>query len=58
MILMVVNSLGFFLTMVLVGVPTTLAISMAIFGGFVSVFIPAIGAPHCEEVDQKVDEAD
>ena len=43
MILMVINGLGFFFTMVLVGVPTTLAISMAIFGGFVSVFIPAIG---------------
>jgi predicted PurR-regulated permease PerM len=42
-ILMIINGLGFFFTMVAVGVPTTLAISLALFGGFVSVFIPAIG---------------
>lgn len=29
--------------MVLVGVPVTLAASLALVGGFVSVFIPAIG---------------
>jgi predicted PurR-regulated permease PerM len=43
MILFFINGIGFFFTMVLVGVPTTLAIALAIFGGFVSVFIPAIG---------------
>ena len=43
MILMAINGFGFFFTMVLVGVPTTLAISLAVFGAFVSVFIPAIG---------------
>ena len=43
MILMLINGLGFFFTMVAVGVPTTLAISLALFGAFVSVFIPAIG---------------
>ena len=43
MILMAINGVGFFFTMVLVGVPTTLAISLAVFGAFVSVFIPAIG---------------
>jgi predicted PurR-regulated permease PerM len=43
MILMVINGLGFFFTMVLVGVPTAIAISLSLFGGFVSVFIPAIG---------------
>lgn len=43
MILFFINGLGFFFTMVAVGVPTTVAISLALFGGFVSVFIPAIG---------------
>jgi len=43
MILMVINGLGFFFTMVAVGMPTTFAASLALFGGFVSVFIPAIG---------------
>lgn len=43
MILMVINGTGFFVTMVAVGVPTTIAISLALFGGFVSVFIPAVG---------------
>lgn len=42
-ILMFINGMGFFFTMVLVGVPTTIALSLALFGGFVSVFIPAIG---------------
>lgn len=43
MILMIINGLGFFFTMVAVGVPTAIAVSLALFGGFVSVFIPAIG---------------
>jgi predicted PurR-regulated permease PerM len=42
-ILMFINGLGFFFTMVLVGVPTALAIPLALFGAFVSVFIPAVG---------------
>jgi predicted PurR-regulated permease PerM len=42
-ILMIINGLGFFFTMVAVGVPTAIAISLSLFGGFVSVFIPAIG---------------
>jgi predicted PurR-regulated permease PerM len=41
--LLFINGLGFFFTMVAVGVPTTVAISLALFGGFVSVFIPAVG---------------
>jgi predicted PurR-regulated permease PerM len=43
LILMGFNGTGFLLTMVLVGVPASLAIPLAVFGGFVSVFIPAIG---------------
>ncbi|NHZ70921.1 MAG: AI-2E family transporter [Proteobacteria bacterium] len=43
MILMFINGFGFFFTMVLVGMPVSLAIPLAAFGGFVSVFIPAIG---------------
>ncbi len=43
MILMVINATGFFFTMVVVGMPVALALPLAIFGGFVSVFIPAIG---------------
>ena len=43
MLLMLINSTGFFFTMVLVGMPVGFAIPLAIFGGFVSVFIPAIG---------------
>ena len=43
MILFIINSLGFFFTMVAVGVPTAVSASLAIFGGFVSVFIPAVG---------------
>ena len=42
-ILMVINGFGFFVTMVIVGVPVTLAIALAAFGGFVAAFIPAIG---------------
>ena len=43
MILMFINGIGFFFTMVLVGVPTALSIPLALFGAFVSVFIPAVG---------------
>ena len=43
MILMVINTAGFLLTMVVVGLPVSLAVPSAVFGGFVSVFIPAIG---------------
>jgi predicted PurR-regulated permease PerM len=43
LILMGLNGTGFLLTMILVGVPASLAIPLAVFGGFVSVFIPAIG---------------
>ncbi len=42
-ILMGINGLGFFFTMVLVGLPVLIAIPLAIFAGFVSEFIPAIG---------------
>lgn len=42
-ILMVINGFGFFVTMVIVGVPVTLSIALAAFGGFVAAFIPAIG---------------
>jgi len=43
MVLMFINGFGFFFTMVAVGMPVALALPLAIFGGFVSVFIPAIG---------------
>jgi predicted PurR-regulated permease PerM len=43
LILMVINGVGFFATMAIVGVPIVLALSLALFGGFVSVFIPAVG---------------
>ncbi len=42
-ILMVINGTGFFFTMVVVGLEPLLALPLAIFAGFVSVFIPAIG---------------
>ena len=42
-LLMLINSTGFFFTMVLVGMPVAIALPLAVFGGFVSVFIPAIG---------------
>ena len=42
-ILMFINGAGFFFTMVLVGMPVALSIPLAIFGGFVAAFIPAIG---------------
>jgi predicted PurR-regulated permease PerM len=43
MLLMGVNGVGFFVTMVLVGMPLELAIPLALFAGFVSEFIPAVG---------------
>jgi predicted PurR-regulated permease PerM len=42
-ILMGINGLGFFITMALVGLPIELALPLALFAGFVSVFIPAVG---------------
>ncbi len=42
-LLMIINGFGFFFTMVLVGLPVSIAIPLAIFAGFVSEFIPAIG---------------
>jgi len=43
LLLTAINGLGFFAVMVAVGVPVSLAIPLAIFGGFVSEFIPNIG---------------
>lgn len=43
LLLTAINGTGFFLTMVAVGMPVGLAIPLAIFGGFVSEFIPNIG---------------
>ncbi len=43
LLLTAINGLGFFGVMVAVGVPIGLAIPLAIFGGFVSEFIPTIG---------------
>ena len=42
-ILMVINAVGFFITMVAVGMPVALSVPLALFGGFVAAFIPAIG---------------
>jgi predicted PurR-regulated permease PerM len=42
-ILMLINGTGFFFTMVLVGLPWLIALPTAIFAGFVSEFIPAVG---------------
>ena len=43
LILMFINGIGFFFTMVLVGLPVSIALALALFGSFVSVFIPVIG---------------
>ena len=43
LVLMVINFLGFFFTMVLVGLDVPFALALALFGSFVSVFIPVIG---------------
>ena len=42
-LLMLINGTGFFLVMVLVGLPASLAAPLGLFAGFVSVFIPVIG---------------
>jgi predicted PurR-regulated permease PerM len=42
-LLMAINGAGFLVTMILVGLPVSLAVPLAVFGGFVSVFIPAVG---------------
>ena len=43
LLLTVINGLGFVAVMIAVGVPTGLAIPLAVFGGFVSEFIPSVG---------------
>jgi predicted PurR-regulated permease PerM len=43
LLLMLINGLGFFFTMVLVGVPTSTALALAVFAAFLSEFIPVIG---------------
>jgi predicted PurR-regulated permease PerM len=43
LILMGINGAGFLATMLIIGMPLSLAFPLAVFGGFVSVFIPAIG---------------
>lgn len=43
LVLMGINGAGFLATMLIVGLPLSLAFPLAVFGGFVSVFIPAIG---------------
>ncbi len=42
-LLMIINGVGFLITMVLVGMPVLFAIPLSVFGSFVSVFIPVIG---------------
>jgi predicted PurR-regulated permease PerM len=44
LILMGINGVGFFAAMAAVGLPVSLAFPLAVFGGFVSAFIPAIGS--------------
>lgn len=43
LLLMFVNGIGFFFTMLVVGLDPSIALSLALFGSFVSVFIPVIG---------------
>jgi predicted PurR-regulated permease PerM len=43
LLLMLINGTGFFFVMVLVGLPWLIALPLAIFAGFVSEFIPAVG---------------
>jgi predicted PurR-regulated permease PerM len=43
LILMLINGLGFFFTMVLVGLDVLIALPLAIIAGFISEFIPAVG---------------
>jgi len=42
-ILMGINALGFFFTLVLVGMPVMVSLPLAIIAAFISVFIPAVG---------------
>jgi predicted PurR-regulated permease PerM len=42
-LLMFINGFGFFVTMVVVGVPVTLSIPLSLIGAFIAAFIPAIG---------------
>lgn len=42
-LLMFINGIGFFFTMLVVGLEPSIALSLALFGAFVSVFIPVIG---------------
>jgi predicted PurR-regulated permease PerM len=43
MLLMFINGFGFFVTMVIVGMPVALSIPLALIAGFIAAFIPAIG---------------
>jgi predicted PurR-regulated permease PerM len=43
LLLTAINGLGFLVVMMIVGVPISLALPLAVFGGFVSEFIPNIG---------------
>jgi predicted PurR-regulated permease PerM len=43
LLLMIVNGIGFFVVLLLVGVPPLIALPLAVFEGFVAEFIPAIG---------------
>jgi predicted PurR-regulated permease PerM len=43
LLLMAINAVGFFFTMVVVGVPVLIALPLALFGAFIAAFIPAIG---------------
>lgn len=43
LLLMFVNGIGFFFTMLVVGLDPAISVSLALFGSFVSVFIPVIG---------------
>jgi predicted PurR-regulated permease PerM len=43
LLLMGINAVGFFFTMVVVGVPVLVSLPLALFGAFVAAFIPAIG---------------
>ena len=43
MLLMLINGFGFFVTMVIVGVPVALSVPLALMAGFIAAFIPAIG---------------
>jgi predicted PurR-regulated permease PerM len=43
LLLMFVNGIGFFFTMLMVGLDPAISVSLALFGSFVSVFIPVIG---------------